>query len=387
MAKGQWTINPLTETLCRELHGFVRLRGKCGWSVADLDIAICSLLENRVRVNGGTLGFFDGDRGMSAELVGDLADAARLGQLTDKPVAQILPLWGDINMHGGVSLYQKLFLSSPVMQQLGGDTFTNYLQSDPLLSLHANLLQAVLKVTALPALPDVGHPARGPRAALQSFPTTTEFFTTSRATLDLVEAWRGLLEKEWSASDILSAINPAGTRESASSSTGKATLSDDERQFFTSGGSNPSLLNADPKTPQTLADLVALEAYRDLRDSAARTPASLPALVESLSARPSSQTADMALRFAAATHWPEARLHQVLVAKYPDVSAEHISKRLQDLDELVSLGRVMELLLRKVDPAVSVSLLFHMGTPAAPGTLDPQAVFPSDVEIFDEQVK
>lgn len=147
MAKGQWTINPLTETLCRELHGFVRLRGKCGWSVADLDIAICSLLENRVRVNGGTLGFFDGDRGMSAELVGDLADAARLGQLTDKPVAQILPLWGDINMHGGVSLYQKLFLSSPVMQQLGGDTFTNYLQSDPLLSLHANLLQAVLKVT------------------------------------------------------------------------------------------------------------------------------------------------------------------------------------------------------------------------------------------------
>ncbi|KAK3367975.1 hypothetical protein B0H63DRAFT_490092 [Podospora didyma] len=380
---------PLAEGLCRQLQSFIRLHKKCGLPVWELDLAIRCLARDRVKS-------FRGDV-ISPELVSDLADVARLSQLTGKSVFDILPLWRDIGSYNDIgvregSIYHKLFLRPSAIAMMGGDhdIFTyakdgEYLTEPSPFHRHMMLFSVNFRLTANDAdslfeaakisqsddmtlgrisslyrhnllREMLGIPPGDLAAVLQCLLRTGDIFATPGKTLKMVKAWRELSENDWSVSDILNAINP--------STGGNITLSRDEIRSF-ARSANGVFSSPGSSAPITLDDLVDMASYRKLRDSSARTETSLADLLDSLSTQPPTQMDSLVTSLSAATRWAKDLLKEVLLCKYPNMLAEQISKRLLRLDELVSLEQIIDTV-RRIGPKVSVSLLFEMATPEVP---------------------
>ncbi len=86
------------------LHRFVRLQRACGWSTADLDLAIHSL----------------GATDLTGPVLDGLAVLEGLRVRLDAPIAQLCAMWAPLDTRTEASLYARLFLNPTVLPTVAG---------------------------------------------------------------------------------------------------------------------------------------------------------------------------------------------------------------------------------------------------------------------------
>ncbi|KAI1111891.1 hypothetical protein F5Y14DRAFT_423958 [Nemania sp. NC0429] len=136
-ARGDGTVGPLDEQICHQLQAFVRLRKKLEWAVRDTAVILRAITQ---------------DGSISPAALNGLAAIKRLAHEADIPPAELLPLWGDIDIYEPGSLYSTLFLSpklSPANEIFQPDQNGQYLPSPPAkLSDHIAVVLAALHLPA-----------------------------------------------------------------------------------------------------------------------------------------------------------------------------------------------------------------------------------------------
>ncbi|KAI3317660.1 hypothetical protein HD806DRAFT_526901 [Xylariaceae sp. AK1471] len=129
----------LLEEECNELQAFIRLWRKLGWSLSDTDAAVVMLAGARTtRVD--------------AQVVDGLAEIKHISSVMKLPVRDLLPLWGDMDTAPHYSVYARLFLRPPVVQEDGvfvADSSGQYLATPGLKILdHHLIIQSTIRITA-----------------------------------------------------------------------------------------------------------------------------------------------------------------------------------------------------------------------------------------------
>ncbi|KAK0672089.1 hypothetical protein QBC41DRAFT_334745 [Cercophora samala] len=107
-------LKPLTEDLCWRLQAFIRLRSKLGWSIKELDAAICCLrnLEPPERKPRASDSF-----AITPFVIKSLAAIVKLATRCGLESAALLPLWGPMDSFGDKSFLYTKFLT-PAMRML-----------------------------------------------------------------------------------------------------------------------------------------------------------------------------------------------------------------------------------------------------------------------------
>lgn len=93
--------------ICHDLQAFIRLQQKLKWSIHLLDKALSVI--KAIFVNRGAR---MENHGIQPEVLCELASVKDLAAVVRRDVADLLPLWADIDTRGKDSTYAKLFLSS-----------------------------------------------------------------------------------------------------------------------------------------------------------------------------------------------------------------------------------------------------------------------------------
>ncbi|QGI76916.1 hypothetical protein CEK25_001822 [Fusarium fujikuroi] len=88
----------LTESICSDLQSFIRLRHRLGWDTSTLDAALYSLSQSKPA----------SFTGIDAGMVNGLATLKHLSELSNVPIIEICPLFGNIDRNGTQSLYSRL---------------------------------------------------------------------------------------------------------------------------------------------------------------------------------------------------------------------------------------------------------------------------------------
>lgn len=149
------TSNRLDATAYFRFMRFIRLWRKTGWTMAQVDAALCALSN----VDGRQLN--DADIDTAAEVdarlktfLPRLAVVQRVMKALDlTPERDLLPLlacWSDIGTFGESSLYQQLFLNPAILGQdpvFAANVNGDYLTGNKLLSAHAAVVRAALNLT------------------------------------------------------------------------------------------------------------------------------------------------------------------------------------------------------------------------------------------------
>lgn len=411
-------IGPLTEELCHELQGFIRLRNKLGWTTNEVDVAIGSLTENHTR--NCTIGSLDEYRGITYRLLEDLSYVVKLSDLTDVSASSLFPLWAQINSRGEQSLYSKVFLrpisfvslfkpgsngkyfetSDAIENHIPALTMALKLGNEDLdciitaagvqrnTELDMDVLSRLYRHTILCRMLDA--PTKDYSAILSLFPHQNPFLDP-KTTLEAVTVWKQLTRSGWSTTEILSSAACDGIAQSnlallsqdsvtrvssvlanisrTAYLVKKLELSAEELKYLSTPG---GLVSIQLET-LTLQGLCQLDVYRQLRDSAAKDRSSLLGLFGWLDEpdRIPNGTGGLASRLAAATTWPQAQLTTALNAKYANMSVASQLKHICSLEELSSLQAVMEVSSRvKTAPGKEVVqpllTLFRVATPTRP---------------------
>ncbi|KAH6984365.1 hypothetical protein BKA56DRAFT_614112 [Ilyonectria sp. MPI-CAGE-AT-0026] len=145
---GERGITPLTEEVCHELQGFIRLKNRLDWSIQKLDTVISALAENMVA--NGVINSIETSRGITFQLLQNLSHAIELSRLVGIPVSAIVPLWSTLSTHGKGSVYETTFLG-PATTLSGDDVFRphhesgKYFEASNEINSHIPALQTALK--------------------------------------------------------------------------------------------------------------------------------------------------------------------------------------------------------------------------------------------------
>ncbi|KAI1112288.1 hypothetical protein F5Y14DRAFT_453113 [Nemania sp. NC0429] len=122
---------------CDDLQAFLRLWRKVGWSLEDLDAAVVMLATK------GT--------GIDPIIIDGLAEIKRISSLSQVPVGDLLPLWGNMNTGWAKSAYARLFLQPRVTREdpvFVADKNGKYLASISLkVSEHRETIMSTLLLT------------------------------------------------------------------------------------------------------------------------------------------------------------------------------------------------------------------------------------------------
>ena len=131
--------SPVTDTEFSNLHRFIRLWRKLGWSMADLDCALTALAASDI----------------TPDVVIQLAQIQQLQRgLSLQNLQMALSLWAPINTRGNDALYNKLFLSkarqvdAAFVPQKDGSVLTDNSQTIGGDSGHVPALLAALRISA-----------------------------------------------------------------------------------------------------------------------------------------------------------------------------------------------------------------------------------------------
>ncbi|KAF5723685.1 toxin subunit [Fusarium mundagurra] len=226
-------IGNLTQEICHELQGFIRLRNKLGWTIADLDVVISTITQNHIA--NSTIASVEGFRGITLPVLEDIAQIAKLSKLTQVSVVSLLPIWALISTHGDNSLYRKAFLepmsylsNDPVFRP---DSGGRYLSDAGAIETHMAPLTMTLKTTSedlniilaiagltpsspldLEALSKMyrhtlmcrllGVRPKEYDMILSVFPDRN-IFLNPKTTLKSISLWKQLADSGWSTSDIM----------------------------------------------------------------------------------------------------------------------------------------------------------------------------------------
>ncbi|KAG4263106.1 hypothetical protein FPRO03_10469 [Fusarium proliferatum] len=232
-SSGEFPIRSLTQEICHELQGFIRLRNKLGWTIAELDVAISTVTQNHVANSAITS--VEAFRGITLAVLEDIARIAKLSKLTQAPVVSLLPIWAQISTHGDKSLYRKAFLepmrylsNDPVFRP---DSDGKYLRDKGAIELYMAPLTMTLKTTSedlkillsiaelsLSSPLDLETLSKMYRHALMCrllglrpkdydmvlsvFPDRN-IFIDPKTTLESIALWKSLTDNGWSTNDIM----------------------------------------------------------------------------------------------------------------------------------------------------------------------------------------
>ncbi|KAH7013221.1 hypothetical protein EDB80DRAFT_774536 [Ilyonectria destructans] len=358
---------PLTEELCDELQGFIRLKHRLSWSVDQLDDAISSLLENR-----GANGRTDTPAlGIDLQMLEDLSYIIQLGNLVERPVSDLLPLWSRIKPARLQSPYAKLSIHkrlTDVSHLFELSDNCNGFQPEENISRHTPTLLAVLRCREeeLDYFMNVADIDRASAKLtidtisilyrhslmcqiLQTKPAEYQdimtlllddgnMFKDPKSTLETVRMWRQLLDGGWTPADIIATLSSRDTTEQTLHRlTERFELSPGELEYFTTPG---AMVELDPKAP-SLSSLSTLASYTKLRDSAAAGHDDFISLFRWLT-NPTGDS-NPASWLATATRWPESKLSLVLNTKYHGFRPDELITKINSVQELSSLHSIFDL--------------------------------------------
>ncbi|KAF5981743.1 putative toxin subunit protein [Fusarium bulbicola] len=226
-------IENLTQEICHELQGFIRLRNKLGWTIAEVDVVISTITQNHIA--NSAIASVEGFRGITLSVLEDIAQIAKLSRLTQVPVMSLLPIWAQISTHGDKSLYKKAFLepmsylsNDPVFRS---DSNGRYLMDKGAIELYTAPLTMTLKTTsddlkillAISGLSTsspfdldtlstmyrhvlmcrlLGVRPKDYDMVLSVFPDRN-IFIDPKTTLESISLWKQLTDNGWSTSDIM----------------------------------------------------------------------------------------------------------------------------------------------------------------------------------------
>lgn len=126
--------NPLQISDYQRIRQFIHLRHKIGWTIDEVDKAICGLSDSAK---------------ITPDVLGQLVAVLKLLKITKLEPSKLLTFWSPISMQGADSLYSRLFLTSgatradPVLQL----DEHGYFLSSATISQHEPLVMATLGLT------------------------------------------------------------------------------------------------------------------------------------------------------------------------------------------------------------------------------------------------
>src|SRR5262249_47163581 len=122
----QTTLNGLDATALQQIHRFLRLWRKLGWSIEDLDKTIRAL----------------GPAVIDDALLVKLSYVKRLEKNLNLSVVQLRGFWSDLDLEGRASLYLQLFQNKVVLNPPDPAFALSY--TSPLAALPAGVTTATL---------------------------------------------------------------------------------------------------------------------------------------------------------------------------------------------------------------------------------------------------
>lgn len=136
---GGTTTKALETNACRDLHAFLLLWRRVGWSLDDTDTAVVMLTGGKTTRLGSAI-------------IDSLAYIKRISELTELLVGDILPLWGTMDTYTKNSIYKRIFLRRHIIAGdavFQADSQGRYLTSTKLkISLHSLAIQTALGISA-----------------------------------------------------------------------------------------------------------------------------------------------------------------------------------------------------------------------------------------------
>ncbi|KAF5576786.1 toxin subunit [Fusarium pseudoanthophilum] len=232
-SKASPIIGNLTQEICHELQGFIRLRNKLGWTITDLDVVISTITQNHIA--NSTISSVEGFRGITLSVLEDIAQIAKLSKLTQVSVASLLPIWAPISTHGDNSLYRKVFFEP--MSYLSNDTVFrpdsggSYLRDKGAIETYMAPLTMTLKTTSEDLNIILAIAGLNPSSALEletlskmyrhtlmcrllgvrpkdydmvlSVLPDRNIFVNPKTTMESISLWKQLTDGGWSTSDIM----------------------------------------------------------------------------------------------------------------------------------------------------------------------------------------